>query len=813
MRKSHLYFHNPVDGVTTLRQKQRVPGNTNNEDTDEIDVSIYTPHKDEFRRAHAQFISDRRARRENRIRALDIPANVEYIILEFFNVFDSIKYENYYRNDFGIVPVKYFEYNTAGLFAISDQTLFEFFLRDVNTFINSTDPDNDATYNHNIRYIKSFKLLTTLKIIQYSELSNYVRLSLVDNVELFTDKISPIESSLNEYLQQKHFEYNFDRFNNILEIVNIPSEELKIIIDNFDIIHTVNSPLSGRIAPTPFNLPERTYGFTISNSNEDLPIIGIIDSGISSNTPLAPLILNTNNDFDTTGTSPIIDNIDHGTGVAAFAALGNKFITDFSPNMEADAKLLSIKVIDSNNSPIMESKVISLIRKAYHDFGTKIFVLTLGYKDEIKSNSEVSDYARALDNLTYELDIIIFISTGNLGLTHLAANNGTGVLLEYPMQFENSKTCLCPPAESYNNISCGASAENFESFDNSINLTPSRNYPACYSRKFHLDYQHIFFNQYRKNKQLIKPDLIFPSGDYNLNMLPDNTGITVLSANPAISFEKSLGTSYAAPLLANLAAKIHSTYPAFNMQTIKALLINSSNKPDFGFLFDNLNTPSSFISGNGSPNDFYSIYSDENNVTMILEDSIVAGNIKSYPIHIPEYLLEFEKQNALLEFQITLCFKFLPVPNNQLAYCPLNISFGIFKNLPLELKNTANLNIGLNGNLSEKVKIKANLSWSQDYYWRAKLLSNCQKYSFTVSKQNIIDEDNQFKLAVKSELHKLLPPYLADNYSVAQNFSLVLSIKENPIQGENTGMLYNEMILINTLEAVTTADLEAELEA
>ena len=306
MRKSHVYFHNPIDGVTALRQKQRFPGNTNNEDTDEIDVSIYTPHKDEFRRSRELFISELRARRSNRIAALNIPANVEYILLDFFNVFNSTDFETRYRRDFGIIPVKYFEYNTVGLFAISNQTLFDSFLHDVNTFINSADPDNDYSYNHNIRYIKSFKLLTTPNIIQYSQLKNYVRLSLVDNVELFTAIISPIETSLNEYLQQKDFEYNFDSFNNILEIVNIPEDELKIIIDNFDIIHTVNSPLSGRIAPTPFNLPERTYGFTISNHDEELPIIGIIDSGISNNTPLSPIIINTNNDFDTTATSTII---------------------------------------------------------------------------------------------------------------------------------------------------------------------------------------------------------------------------------------------------------------------------------------------------------------------------------------------------------------------------------------------------------------------------------------------------------------------------------------------------------------------------
>lgn len=203
MRKSHLYFHNPVEGVVTLRQKPRYPGNTNNEDTDEIDVSIYTPHKDEFRRSRESFISDLRVRRANRIAALNIPANVEYILLDFFDVFNSTDFENRYREDFGIVPVKYFEYNTVGLFAISNQTLFESFLHDVNTFINSNNPDNDDSYNHNIRYIKSFKLLSTERIIQFNELTNYVRLSLVDNVELFSNIITPIELSLNNTFDKK----------------------------------------------------------------------------------------------------------------------------------------------------------------------------------------------------------------------------------------------------------------------------------------------------------------------------------------------------------------------------------------------------------------------------------------------------------------------------------------------------------------------------------------------------------------------------------------------------------------------------------
>ena len=44
-------------------------------------------------------------------------------------------------------------------------------------------------------------------------------------------------------------------------------------------------------------------------------------------------------------------------------------------------------------------------------------------------------------------------------------------------------------------------------------------------------------------------------------------------------------------------------------------------------------------------------------------------------------------------------------------------------------------------------------------------------------------------------------------------FSLAISIRENPIKGENTGNLYNELIAINTMEAFNVIGLEGEATA
>jgi len=427
-------------------------------------------------------------------------------------------------------------------------------------------------------------------------------------------------------------------------------------------------------------------------------------------------------------------------------------------------------------------------------------------------NSEVSQYAMLLDNLAYELDILIFISVGNLDLSHIYNNNGIGPgLVTYPQHLLNPKSSLCVPADSYNNISCGAIAENYESFDNRINITPSREYPAYYSRRFYMDKKHPFFNRYRNNVHLTKPDILFPGGDYDENISNSSSaGIKCLTNNPSQPFVKSVGTSYSAPLLANLTARILKVYPALSAQSIKALLVNTAVMPNFSNLLSGSDLTKEIFVGNGSPVEYYAVFADDNNITMILEDKIAPGEIKSFPINIPDYLLSVDRTNSLLEFNVSLCFSFLPLFNNQIAYCPLNISFGIFKNLALMAQDENENQIGLNGNSSANIKFRQ--SWSQDYYWKIKLLSNCQKQSFTISKKHIINENGTFKLALKCEVHKLLLDYIKDAYSKEHKFSLVISIREKTIKGENTNLLYNEMIAINNLVAISELEAEAELE-
>jgi hypothetical protein len=786
--KPHRYFKNPQEGVVTYVQRTRKVG-----ESEEVEKN-YTPKREDFSRSIEQFYQEKAKRQTKRNVKLNVPAEIDLIKIVFHDVFNSSGFENKYSRNFGLSALRYTEFNTVGLFAITDTSKFNYFIKQLQLFI-----DSNPSANSDVLFIKEFIFYSSEQIIHYSSLQPYVVLDIADNVEIFQSFIDPIERRLLEYLKEKGIEFYSDE--NKIELLNVSEDIVEEIADNFDIIQAINSYASGIVRPNAFNMPEKSYGFDISNSSEDLPIIGIIDTGISSDTPLKALLIN--------------DNHFNLTAVATFAALGKKLYPNHNGNFNADARLLSIKIMSSDRGYVVESKVIQLIRDAHTKYGVQIFTLTIGYTNPKLSDELISEYAYALDVLSYELNILIFIAAGNVQPVDLAPLNGRGgyTVVSYPLHFEDEFTNLCAPSESMNNLTIGASASNLESNDMD-RISPAGQVPAIYSRTFNYNWQHDSFrnkggktNWFKANKRLFKPDVCNSGGDFDYIFDPTLTGIKVLSTEKGEFFRRETGTSYATPLTANLAAKIIKTYPQLrgNMQTVKALIINSAYDNEKGTALSSLKKLSSqSVFGHGIPNDEQCLFSSENRITMILDDKIKPEHIKSYPLIIPDYLLKLDK-NTLLTINATLCFKFKPLKHHHLAYCPFHLGFGIFRNLPLET--------GINDNRAEDIKFVATAPWSQDYYFPSKILSNTQKISFTVSKKTLIKEDNILKIAVNAKLHKLLND-LDKSKLIGTDieFSIVFTIEENPIKNSNTGRLYDELSACNTLEVLLNneANLEAE---
>jgi Subtilase family len=796
--KPHRYFKNPQEGVTKFTPKTRFPSKP-----EEVEVEKnYTLKRNELNRSLGEFYKGKSNRDARRNKELQIPAQIDLIKINFHDIFDSSKYENIYREDFGLSTLRFTEFNTVGLFAITDKIKFDLFISDIVKFIN-----DKPNFNNNIIFIKEFTFYSSNQIINYRVLKPHVVLDIADNVEIFQDYIIPIERKLLEYLKERNIKFYFDeKYPSKIELLNVAESIIIEIADNFDIIQSINSYSSGVVRPNKLNVAEKSYGFEITNCDENLPIIGVIDTGISGETPLKGLIVD-DSYFNLTSSPTNVDEEDHGTAVAALAALGKKLYPSNVGSFKADAKLLSIKTLDGKIGHIVESEVIRLIREAHLRHGVQIFTLTIGYADSKLDNEIVSEYAYALDILSYELNILIFIAIGNSKLL-----TSSGDVVSYPFHFENESTNLCSPAESMNNLTVGAIASNLE--DNDIQrISPPGLVPAIYSRSCHNNWQHEALKNKngktdwtKANKKLFKPDVCNYGGEFDTQGYPTITGINVLSAKKGIYFNREVGTSYSTPLTANLAARIIKTYPELtgNMQTVKALIINSSENNEIGNALDGLRILTHHsVLGHGVPKDEKCLYSSDDRITIILEDVIQPDQIKSYALNIPPYLLESDKKNGLLKVKATLCFKFTPLKHHHLAYCPFHIAFGVTRNLPLSR---------INNNKAKEVFFGES-SWSEDYYYKRKILSNTQKISFTVSKKVLEEEKCNLKIAVNAKLHKLLND-LDKSKLVETNieFSIVFTIEENPIKNLNTGRLYDELIAHNTLEILLNneADLEAE---
>ena len=145
--KSHRFFRNSQEGVARYKQIPRFPGIHGDDEEANIEVN-YKFKREDYIRSIKQFYEGKEFREINRNPALNVPANVELIEITFHNIFDSSSIENRYREVFGLSPVCYTVFNTVGLFAIISKKQFDYFITQLQIFIDTKD-------HFNPRYIHS----------------------------------------------------------------------------------------------------------------------------------------------------------------------------------------------------------------------------------------------------------------------------------------------------------------------------------------------------------------------------------------------------------------------------------------------------------------------------------------------------------------------------------------------------------------------------------------------------------------------------------------------------------------------------------
>ncbi|RZJ80847.1 MAG: hypothetical protein EOO20_25635, partial [Chryseobacterium sp.] len=434
-------------------------------------------------------------------RTLDLPVHLEFIEVHFFMIFNDNKpYETKKKfKSYGLVPVLYRNFNQSVVFAIEDLGRFKGFVNILEAFINSTDNQSPMKTAYAIATtIFDFEFLSSDKITGFC--TEDVVISILNNTTEISKSFTWIYQSLVSYLEDLERKVEIRSFREhdgrMISVSGISHEDLMTIADNFDVVYKIQSIRSAVIQPDVFNTPELTWGFQASIP-EKAVIIGVIDNGVRKIAPIQELILASNLDITAQPPNPTQATKPHGTVVASIAALGEQIFDAQNQNPIADAFILPIKIITGDEGSFDVNAVKELLLNAI-DQGVRIFNLSV-LGPTINYNSSISEYAYMLDRLSYEHDILIFIAAGNLDAEDILAMHqpeNDRTLDRYPNHYFNPNessdvhVCetmnICLPAESYNNITVGAIAENYNS-ESESSLTPDKSLPAYYSKKHYIN--------------------------------------------------------------------------------------------------------------------------------------------------------------------------------------------------------------------------------------------------------------------------------------------------------------------------------------
>lgn len=748
----------------------------------------------------------------NRIRkkTLPVPTHIDLIQIDFYVTFDK-KLEKHFYQTYGLYPIELSHFNKNVLFSIQDKRMFKNFFSDIDA-ISKLKPGQDHRKEpfSRLALISDFFLLgDTERKGVLSGQEGYV-LTICDILEYAEAKEQL--TFLTDYLKSKGVEVTST--GDFLFLKNGFLGLDRTIVENFDIIRLITSARVPVVKPGTVATPVRSYGFDVS-VEEELPIVCVVDTGIHAQVePLSGLM--TDITIDHTGTAALWDEVGHGTAVAGLIAFGTHFYDYSLEEIPAKARLAVLKIIHEQNDDLNVVALIRDIRELYLSYDIRIFNISLNLPGSKPYNGAISKFAYELDKLAFELDILIINSVGNYNFEDLDTMYLLGDLdidSHYPSFYYQTNpeieghTCeftnIQEPSESMNILSVGALAGNFEP-EITDGITPAKEYPAFYSRKSHWDTTVSINNAKLKgnqqNKHLNKPDLVFEGGDY----LSDEAGMEVLSSPQDASpyFARMAGTSLAAPLITSMVAQLVKEYPVLQMTSIKALLINAAESPAGKNPphFNSAATKKLFrkLTGHGRPNPNRFMDSTEDSITFVIEDSIRFDEFYSFDLRFPDWVLTTSNK---IEITATLVYKFLPIPNNHLAYLPLHISFGIFKPVDVTVLSQQDL---------ENFQLKSDVTWAEDHFGvEDRIFSNVQKLCFALSKQHF-DNNPSVAIAMRCYGKSNIPE--ADFRHLRESehpFSLVIGLREIPRNKNSklSGSLYNDIEALNELQAI--ADLEA----
>lgn len=425
---------------------------------------------------------------------------------------------------------------------------------------------------------------------------------------------------------------------------------------------------------------------------ENAPLLGIIDSGLNAHPFLDDLVVDRIGVPAALGTA---DDRGHGTRVAGVAAYGDVRDCLDRGEFASPVRIISARVVNAQGAFDDESTIPAQMRSAVTALaarGCRVINMSLGDKALLPyAGGRASPWARELDLLARELDIVIVVSAGNTASGARApwGVRNDGILAAYPAYLTTPDNRLIDPAIAANVITVGALAHGNGLRDDpddgvQVQAVAQRDHPSPITRSG------------PGISEAIKPEFCDYGGTVVFNGHTDrlikgeewpSAGILTTSAD----FRRTLltgatGTSFAAPRVAWKAALLAGRYPNASANLIRSLLGISAELPEAAaarLRRAGQENPPEILQclGYGVPNVAYALASDDNRTVFVADrQEIDLDQVALYAVPIPE---EFRQTKGRRTIRVALAFD-PPVRHTRLEYLGVRMSFYLLRGLSPE---------------------------------------------------------------------------------------------------------------------------------
>lgn len=370
--------------------------------------------------------------------------------------------------------------------------------------------------------------------------------------------------------------------------IRILGEGLKDLVLNFPYIFDVSEPdefSAPSVTPNESDSDRKT--FTLEAPDPNAPKVCVIDSGIQELHPKLRVAINSDyskswvpGELDMT--ADYVQGGGHGTRVAG--AILYPHGIPLTGCQKAICWIQNARVLDSSNQlpkKLFPPEVLEEIVKFYHyQTRTRIFNHSVAGISPCRTQS-MTPWAAAIDKLTWESDILFIVAAGNIEANasfvtrpSISAHMQAG--RAYPEYLLSPSARVANPAQSFQALTVGSVSHS--SYQN----PPLRSIAEA-------DYPSSFSCSGLGIWDTIKPEVVEYGGDYVIDS-PTSPSFTkpesvcpelvrsTLYGGKAVSSD-AVGTSFAAPKVAHIAAALAAAFPQKSTLLYRALIVQSARLP------------------------------------------------------------------------------------------------------------------------------------------------------------------------------------------------------------------------------------------